>query len=180
MKPFAAIVALVTGAAVLYGIVHDQITARICLEYFTIGHPRAFASNSPTLHGLYWGVVATWWAGLLAGLLIAAAARLGRWNKLTARHIWPLIVALLIVMAASATALGWLAHEFSDRSTTLDKPIARRGVVVPNEEQLDFIACAFAHAASYSVGFGGSVVIAFVIVVSRGVRARRRDRHTCG
>ena len=29
-------------AAVVYGIVHDQFTPRICLEYFTIFHPPIF------------------------------------------------------------------------------------------------------------------------------------------
>jgi hypothetical protein len=34
-----AIILLSIASAVGYGIVHDQITARICIEYFTIGHP---------------------------------------------------------------------------------------------------------------------------------------------
>jgi hypothetical protein len=29
------IVCMCVGAAVLYGIIHDQITARVCVEYFT-------------------------------------------------------------------------------------------------------------------------------------------------
>ena len=48
-------------AAAGYGIIHDQITARICLEYFTIGHTPVFATTSPTLLALGWGVIATWW-----------------------------------------------------------------------------------------------------------------------
>jgi hypothetical protein len=35
-------------AAVLYGVLHDQITARVCLEYFTVFHPPVFATQSPT------------------------------------------------------------------------------------------------------------------------------------
>ena len=50
-------------AAVLYGIVHDQFTARICIEYFTVFHPPIFHTQSPTLLGIGWGVVATWWVG---------------------------------------------------------------------------------------------------------------------
>lgn len=57
-------VALSVLAAVVYGILHDQITARICVEYFTIGHARLIDSDSPTVLGLFWGVVATWWVGL--------------------------------------------------------------------------------------------------------------------
>lgn len=51
-------------AAVIYGIIHDQVTARICVEYFTVGHPRLIDSDSPPVLGLFWGIVATWWAGL--------------------------------------------------------------------------------------------------------------------
>lgn len=60
---FLKIVALCISASVLYGIVHDQITARICVEYFTVFHPPVFATTSPTLLGFGWGVIATWWAG---------------------------------------------------------------------------------------------------------------------
>ena len=28
-----------TLAAIVYGIVHDQVTAHLCVEYFTIAHP---------------------------------------------------------------------------------------------------------------------------------------------
>ena len=63
---FMAIVVLCIVSSVVYGIVHDQITARICVEYFTIGHPPVFETDDPTLLGLGWGVIATWWVG--AGL----------------------------------------------------------------------------------------------------------------
>jgi hypothetical protein len=33
---------------VVYGIVHDQVTARVCVEYFTVGHPPVFQTNSDT------------------------------------------------------------------------------------------------------------------------------------
>jgi hypothetical protein len=32
-------------AAVIYGIVHDQFTARICLEYFTVFHRQSFTRS---------------------------------------------------------------------------------------------------------------------------------------
>ena len=74
-----AIVALSILAAVSYGIVHDQITARVCVEYFTIGHPQVLAvpTDSPTVLGFVWGVIATWWVGLGLGIPLALAARLG-------------------------------------------------------------------------------------------------------
>ncbi|MBV8223051.1 MAG: hypothetical protein JO293_06785, partial [Candidatus Eremiobacteraeota bacterium] len=74
----ARIWVLCIAAAVLYGELHDQITARVCVEYFTIGHPPLFPTDDPTLLGLGWGVVATWWVGLVLGAGLAVAARAGR------------------------------------------------------------------------------------------------------
>jgi hypothetical protein len=45
--------------AIAYGTLHDQVTARICVEYFTIGHPIIRPTESPILLGVIWSVVAT-------------------------------------------------------------------------------------------------------------------------
>jgi hypothetical protein len=39
------IVFLSVAAAILYGILQDQVTARICVEYFTIGHLPVFPAT---------------------------------------------------------------------------------------------------------------------------------------
>ena len=54
------IVMLCIFAAIGYGIVHDKITAHLCVEYFTIGHPPDFGTDNPALLGLGWGILATW------------------------------------------------------------------------------------------------------------------------
>lgn len=46
------IIAMCVLLCVLYGVLHDQITARICVEYFTIGHPPISPTSDPTLLGL--------------------------------------------------------------------------------------------------------------------------------
>lgn len=57
---FIKIVLLGVIVACLYGgLVHDQITARICIEYFTVGHPQIVSSESPAIVALAWGIVAT-------------------------------------------------------------------------------------------------------------------------
>src|SRR3954452_126944 len=86
------------AAAIFYGMVHDQITARICVEYFTIAHPPIFGTDDPMLLGLGWGVVATWWVGVLLGTPLAAVARIGRWPK---RSIQSLIRPLLVLIGIS-------------------------------------------------------------------------------
>ena len=51
--PKVKITLLSIVAAVAYGIVHDQITARLCVEYFTVAHPPLIHTSSPTVLGLF-------------------------------------------------------------------------------------------------------------------------------
>lgn len=75
MKDTIFILATCIASAVGYGIIHDQITARICVEYFTIGHPPIIGTDDPTLLGIDWGILATWWVGLILGIGLTIAAR---------------------------------------------------------------------------------------------------------
>lgn len=107
------------AAAVAYGVAHDQVTARVCVEYFTVGHPPVFGTDGPTLLGLGWGVLATWWAGLLLGVPLAVVARAGGRPKRSAASLvrpalW--LLAVMAVCALGAGLVGWL--------------LARAGVVV--------------------------------------------------
>src|SRR6516164_1800000 len=97
-------------AAVLYGILHDQVTARVCVEYFTIGHPPVFNTTSPTLLALGWGVIATWWMGAFLGLILALAARLGSPPRLNADDLIKPVLGLLLVMAVSALGAGVIGY----------------------------------------------------------------------
>jgi hypothetical protein len=154
-------------AAIAYGIVHDQITARVCVEYFTIGHPRIVDSESPTVLGLLWGVVATWWVGLALGLLLAFAARRGPRPPRSARSLIAPVARLLATMlgvAAIAGLAGWFAA--SADWVVLLEPLASR---VPPNQHVPFIAVLWAHLASY-----GSGAIGGFWLCSRVWKARQR------
>lgn len=144
-------------AAVCYGIVHDQVTARLCVEYFTIGHPPVFATDDPTWLGIGWGIIATWWVGLLLGLPLAVAARVGPYPKRSASSLLrPLscLLALTAVCALIAGMVGWLLG--SNGTLVLAGPIAR---AVPVHRHPVFIGTWFAHLASYLVGMVGGIVV---------------------
>lgn len=96
MQAFA-IVALCLVASVVYGVLHDQVTARVCVEYFTIGHPPIFRTESPTLLGLGWGIIATWWVGVGLGIPLAIAARVGGRPKRDAKSLVQPVLVLLLV-----------------------------------------------------------------------------------
>ncbi|WP_395744439.1 hypothetical protein [Prosthecobacter sp.] len=156
---FAAIVFLSVLAAVSYGVVHDQITARVCLEYFTIAHPRLILSTSPTVLGLFWGVVATWWVGVLLGVPLAIAARAGRRAKLPWRQFRRPILCLLAVMAGCAALAGfitWISSRCSDPVYLADLT----GTKIPPHLRARFLAAAAAHLTSYGAGFIGSIILA--------------------
>ena len=154
---FLKIVFTCIAAAVLYGIVHDQFTARICVEYFTVFHPPIFSTESPTLLAFGWGVIATWWVGAMLGILLAIAARVGSRPKLGVGILMSSITKLLLMMGASAFLFG-LAGYFLAKSGMIAPP----GWVVSNlapSASAKFMADWWAHSASYATGFIGGIVL---------------------
>jgi hypothetical protein len=154
-------------AAVAYGILHDQVTARVCVEYFTIGHPPVFATQDPTALALGWGVIATWWMGVLLGLPLALTAAFGSRPKLTARALLKpmgVVMGCVAVLALIAGVIGYGAARMG--LVRLAGPLAER---VPPEKHAAFLADAWAHTASY----GGGFLAGMVLWTWAG---RRRDR----
>ncbi|MCC7407358.1 MAG: hypothetical protein IT442_04760 [Phycisphaeraceae bacterium] len=160
------------AAACLYGIVHDQVTARVCVEYFTVGHrPILGGTQDPTLLGLAWGVIATWWVGLPLGLLLALACRFGRWPGLTARQTMVPIVVLLAFMGVVAFSMGLVGYQLAEAGEI--ELLGRLAHEVPVDRHARFIADAFAHDGSYGSGIVGGLVLSAVMVMRRWRRARR-------
>ena len=106
----AKIVLLCIVSAMLYGILHDQVTTRVCVEYFTIGHPPVFKTAEPTFLAIGWGIIATWWVGALLSFLAVPACRLGAWPKLDAAQLIRPIGCLLIIMACASLLAGIAAY----------------------------------------------------------------------
>ena len=161
-----AIVLLCVCTAILYGILHDQVTARVCVEYFTIGHPPVFGTDDPTLLGIGWGIIATWWVGLMLGIPLAIVARAGNRPKRNVETLFRPLACLLAVMAISALiagVLGWLLAQ--NGAVILIGPMAS---AVPAEKHVPFLADLWSHTASYAVGFFGGVM-----VIVRVWRSRR-------
>jgi hypothetical protein len=154
------------AAAVVYGIAQDLITARICIEYFTIGHAPLFETLDPTHLGVLWGIVGSWWVGALLGALIAIAARWGRQPKRPARELARPVAWLLAVMAGSsacAGAAGWLAA--CGGTVALVGPLASS---VPADRHVTFIAVLWAQTASYATGLLVGLLLAIRVWRSRG------------
>lgn len=163
---FIKIVILGVVAACVYGIVQDQVTARVCEEYFTIGHPPIFDTDSPTLLAFGWGVVATWWVGLPLGLLIGLASRVGGWPRLTWRGLLRPIAVVLCVMGVISLLAGVVGYFVADAGgVRLFEPLASR---IPAERHVLFLADLWAHNAAYGAGFLGGVGLCIWCIIARG------------
>ena len=159
------IIVLGVGAAIVYGILHDQITARVCVEYFTIGHPPVFHTDDPTLLGLGWGVIATWWVGLPLGVLLAAAARVGSLPKTDAHNLLKPVGVMMACCGVLAFAAGVAGYMLANRGAiTLDGWLAAR---IAPELHAVFLADLFAHTASYGGGFVGGFILCIWVVIRR-------------
>ncbi|HZN62539.1 MAG TPA: hypothetical protein VFC90_09055 [Planctomycetota bacterium] len=168
---FLKIVALSLVAAVLYGIIQDQVTVRVCVEYFTIGHPPVFATDSPALLAFGWGVIATWWYGLLLGVPLAASARLGSRPK-TDAHLMRQPMAFLLIRIACYTLIGGIAGYVAARQgwVRLIGPIAGR---IPPDREAAFIAVLWAHVTAY-----GSAAVEGIVFCIRTWRRRGAPAQT--
>jgi hypothetical protein len=165
---FAAIVLLCIAGAVAYAIIHDNITARLCIEYFTVGHRRAFRSDSPTLHALHWGVVATWWVGLGLGIVVACAARLGPREALAPREIVRPLLRTLMWLGAIAGMAASAMYVFTDSGQHqfhLPGPMFDR---IPRDKHWAFAVCWASHVTSYYAGGAFALFLAI-----RRYRSRR-------
>ena len=162
----AKIILLSTVAAIAYGIVHDEITARLCVEYFTIAHPPLFHTSSPTILGICWGIAATFGVGVLLGFFLALVSQSGGVPPIPILHAFKSILGLVAVTALSASLAGVIGFELSRRSIIcLPAGFAE---LIPSSQHHRFMAVWFAHCTSYLVGLGGGAFVIFRIWLERG------------
>ncbi len=159
------IVFLCIVAAIVYGNLHDQVTARVCVEYFTIGHPPIFHTDDPTLLACGWGVIATWWMGAILAVPAVLASRLGSWPKFDAAHLVRPIGCLLVVMACSSLLAGVSGYFVAKvGGVQLVGSLAYR---VPAAKHVAFLADLWAHLAAYGVGFFGGIGVSIWVLFRR-------------
>lgn len=168
METFARAVGIIFTcilAAVFYGILHDMVTAHICVEYFSVAHPMVVPTDSPVVLALVWGVLATWWVGLILGIPLAIAALAGSHPQVAVAQLLPRIGRLLMVMGATAMLAGIVGYVLNKSGAIfLVPPFADD---IPKEHHAGFFFDAFAHMASYILGFVGGTVLVYKVWRSR-------------
>jgi len=164
-----SIVGLTILACVIYGIIHDQVTARLCVEYFTVFHPPIFGTENPTLLGIGWGVLATWWVGVFLGVPLAVFARAGKLPKRTAKQLIRPITVLMLISACFAAMAGLVSFIAAKNGWIwMVEPWAS---LVPSDHHVLFLVDLWAHNTSYTVGFIGGIVVMALVWRSRLLEA---------
>jgi hypothetical protein len=151
-KRFLAIVLGTTLLACVLGIALDLVTANVAVEYFSVYHPHVVDTENPWILALVWGVIASWWAGAIAGTVVATVNHL-RAQPLEAHRIlrWGVVacVVLWLVMIAVLVAVYLLAGTI---------PEAQRRPTFEHDRRL--MAVAMAHQFEYLLAGIAMVVIA--------------------
>jgi hypothetical protein len=159
------IVLLVLFSTIAYGILHDTITANLCVEYFTIGHPKVIASESPFMLALVWGIIATWWLALPIAILMAVVSQTGKAPKLSLKEVSKTVFRLLGIMALLALVAGITGYLLAESGAIW---------LVPElAEQIDaqahsrFLAAGWSHGASYLSGIIGTLIVCILLYRKR-------------
>jgi hypothetical protein len=152
------IVLLAIGGAVVYGVIQDQVTAHVCVEYFTIGHYDYWGLQDPTLLAFEWGVIATWWVGLFLGIAVMISAQAGRSRpRLTAQDLLRPMLMLLASTGFIALAAGVTGYVLAQHSAVyLTGSLATS---VPEARHFAFLADLWAHSAAYLAGSVGGIAV---------------------
>lgn len=145
----------------VYVIIHDQITACISVEYFTVGHAPVFDTQDRTLLGLGWGVLAAWWVDLLLEIPLATLARIGNRPKYTPKSLIRPVLLLSGCSAVLAAASGVTALVLATNGwISLHPEMSSR---LPPDKHTPFLVDLWIHKASYTGGFvDGTFVMGWV------------------
>jgi hypothetical protein len=144
-------------AGVCYGVLQDQVSARLCPEYFTVFHQPIPGITDPTLLGVTWGFLATWWAGLFLGYIAGLIATIGTKPKLLPYEvIRPLLLLLAFVamaVAITGVTVWWHAELMG---VSIDPGL---GMLLPPERHRALLVVSCYHFVAYVVSFVGSLVL---------------------
>jgi hypothetical protein len=143
---------------VTYGILQNQVSARLCPEYFTQFHKPIPDVTDPTLLAVCWGFLASWWGGTLFGYVAGLVATLGPRPPLTTRDfVRPLLVylvALTTVVAISGVSV-WINS--TNLGVSIDPSFTWQFPAVSRHKNLLIVATY--HMVAYATATVGGVIV---------------------
>jgi hypothetical protein len=170
-RPRLQFAALGLVAMVGYGMLQDQLSARLCPEYFTVFHPPIPGVTDPTLLGVAWGFLGAWWGGVLLGYVAGLVATLGSRPQVAPRELVRPLVVLIVAVAVVVLLTGINVWRHSELFGVSLDPWVTKQVPPERHRQLLIVACY--HFAAYASATIGGVVLCLWVWV---VRVRRTDK----
>jgi hypothetical protein len=173
MLGYAVLGALVAGA---YGIMHDQVTYTISVEYFTkLKFAQFHYANfglPPRVFVAEIGFLATWWVGFFGGWLIARVAvpRLPA-DKTFRYSLRSYGIMLSVAFLGSTTGYLYGLRPHPDYAAWLSAAEALHLCDLPS-----FVRVAYIHNASYLGGLVG--LIAAVVYIRRCTHFEAAHKHS--
>jgi hypothetical protein len=143
-----------------------MVTAHLCVEYFTLGHPKIIESESPVLLALTWGVLATWWVALPMGVCIAGFNHFGQRPSLPFNDVLRLIVRLVLAMLGLALLAGVIGFVLAELEIIYLVP--RLAEQMDSTKHSAFLSAGWAHASSYLSGIVGTFIVCRILYTRRG------------
>jgi hypothetical protein len=157
-------------AVVIYAVIQDQVSVRLCPEYFTLFHNSIPGLKDPTLLGATWGFLASWWGGVMMGYSAGLCATLGKRPQLAPREIiLPLIVLMLgitTVVAISGFSVWRHSEMFGVR---IDPGLS---MMLPPERHQPLLVVACYHFVAYATSVIGGIVLCVWISRERAKRGK--------
>jgi hypothetical protein len=165
--------AMLLGVAAMsgYGMLMDQVSARLCPEYFTVLHNPIPGLTDPTLLGVVWGFVGACWGGAIMGYAAGVTATAGRKPPLSVRELVRPMLAVVAGIAVTTAVTGASADRHAEMfSIRLDPSWDE--FVPPQRHRAVFVVACY-HFAAYVAAVVGGVVLCAWVARERSRRAVR-------
>lgn len=173
-RPSTRVHAALLGAAAMsaFGVLMDQVSARLCPEYFTVLHNPIPGLTDPTLVGVVWGVLGAAGGGIALGYAAGLAATVGPRPALTARElIRPTLMTAGGVAGVVAVTGACVWRTATGLGVQLDPFF---GPAIPPERHVAALTVGSYHLAAYVAAVLGSVLLCVWIGRERARRAATR------
>jgi hypothetical protein len=180
-RPYLMLVSVAVAmvAAVLYGILNDQVTVTLSPEYFSVFKRLQFMlylqqaglQDAPTrIQAVLVGVRATWWFGLFLGTILGLNNVVGRRPPVTVRQYVQAVTGIMLFTLSISVLLGSIGYitEPSIKPDALNWPFLSgiHGVRAA-------FAVGFWHDGAYLGGFLGTLLAALWVQRQRTVASKR-------
>jgi hypothetical protein len=163
--------AMLLGAAMLtgYGMLQDQVSARLCPEYFTVLHNPIPGVADPTVLGLLWGFLGAAPGGLILGYAAGLAATLGPHPSWGLRR---LVAPMLGLVGFVATVTAVTGVSVARHLELFDVRFADSTLMPAERQRWAFVVACY-HWAAYVSAMAGSIGLCVWVGRGRSLDAAR-------